>query len=63
MSDNYLTLIPTAPYWQPGRAAAHHAKAAPSALLPDADARRGPTARWLQERYTEGFSTLLVTTP
>ncbi|MEV5527666.1 zinc ribbon domain-containing protein [Streptomyces prunicolor] len=95
MSDNYLTLIPTDPYWQPDRAAAHQAKAALSALLPDADARRGLTARWhdtvevvhcgtnletircphcgadssawwadaLQERYTEGFSTLLVTTP
>ncbi|MFG2784922.1 hypothetical protein ACGFY7_44765 [Streptomyces prunicolor] len=47
MSDNFLTVIPTDPYWQPGRAAAHHAKAALSALLPDADTRRGfAAATW-----------------
>ena len=46
MSDNYLTLIPTDPHWQPDQAAADHAKAALSALLPDADARRGLKATW-----------------
>lgn len=46
MSDNYLTVIPTDPHWQPTRAAADRAKAALSALLPDADARRGLEAFW-----------------
>ncbi|MBK3569064.1 MULTISPECIES: hypothetical protein [unclassified Streptomyces] len=46
MSDNYLTVIPADPHWHPDRAAANHATAALSALLPDADARRGLSARW-----------------
>ncbi|MGW2235466.1 hypothetical protein [Streptomyces sp. NPDC001759] len=33
MSDNYLTVIPTDPYWQPGRDAADRAAAALSRML------------------------------
>ncbi|MFE0521356.1 hypothetical protein [Streptomyces sp. NPDC058954] len=46
MSDNYLTVIPTDPYWQPGRDAADRAAAALSRMLPDDDARRGLEAKW-----------------
>ncbi|MFJ9721715.1 hypothetical protein ACIRP3_03115 [Streptomyces sp. NPDC101209] len=46
MSDNYLTVIPTDPYWQPGRDAAERASAALSRMLPDDDARRGLEATW-----------------
>jgi len=95
VSDNYLTVIPTDPSWQPDRDAADHAAAVLSGLLPDNDARRGLDVRWhgtveavscggnletiscphcgtesgdwwgeaVQERYDEGFSTLLVTVP
>ncbi|MGQ4389403.1 hypothetical protein [Streptomyces sp. SAS_270] len=41
MSDNYLTVIPTDPYWQLGREAADRAAAVPAGMLPDDDARRG----------------------
>ncbi|MBK3639363.1 zinc ribbon domain-containing protein [Streptomyces sp. MBT33] len=46
MSDNYLTVIPTDPYWQPGRDAADRTAAALSRMLPDDDARRGLEAKW-----------------
>ncbi|MFD8692993.1 hypothetical protein [Streptomyces sp. NPDC059651] len=46
MSDNYLTMIPTDPYWQPGEDAADRAAAALSHMLPDDDARRGLEAKW-----------------
>ncbi|MGW3098741.1 hypothetical protein ACWDCC_35470 [Streptomyces sp. NPDC001102] len=38
-------MIPTDPYWQPGRDAAERASAALSRILPD-DARRGLEAKW-----------------
>ncbi|MFJ4846283.1 MULTISPECIES: hypothetical protein [unclassified Streptomyces] len=46
MSDNYLTVIPTDPYWQPGKDAADRAAAALSRMLPDDDARRGLATAW-----------------
>ncbi|MEV6785756.1 hypothetical protein [Streptomyces sp. NPDC051098] len=46
MSDNYLTVIPTDPYWRPGRDPADRATAALSRMLPDDDARRGLEAKW-----------------
>ncbi|EKX63330.1 hypothetical protein Sipo8835_25475 [Streptomyces ipomoeae] len=46
MSDNYLTVIPTDPYWQPGRDAADRAAAVLSGMLPDDDARLGLDAQW-----------------
>ncbi|MFJ9815279.1 hypothetical protein ACIRU3_08395 [Streptomyces sp. NPDC101151] len=46
MSDNYLTVIPTDPYWQPSKGAADRAAAELSGMLPDADARPGPAATW-----------------
>lgn len=46
MSGNYLTVIPTDPYWQPARDAANRAAAVLSGLLPDDDARRGLEAKW-----------------
>ncbi|RCH59779.1 zinc ribbon domain-containing protein [Streptomyces sp. SDr-06] len=41
MSDNYLTVIPTDPYWRPDEDAADRAAAVLSRMLPDDDARRG----------------------
>ncbi|MFI1170198.1 hypothetical protein [Streptomyces melanogenes] len=46
MSDNYLTVIPADPYWQPSKDAADHAAVLLSAMLPDDDARRGLEAKW-----------------
>ncbi|MFF9839280.1 hypothetical protein [Streptomyces sp. NPDC013740] len=46
MSDNYLTVIPTDPYWQPRRDAADRAAVVLSGLLSDDDARRGLEAKW-----------------
>ncbi|MFF8909591.1 hypothetical protein [Streptomyces olivaceoviridis] len=46
MSDNYLAVIPTDPYWQPGKDAADRAAAMLSGMLPDDDARRGLEAKW-----------------
>ncbi|MET8561057.1 hypothetical protein ABZV75_10865 [Streptomyces flaveolus] len=46
MSDNYLTVIPTDPYWQPSEDAADRAAAVLSGMLPDDDARRGLEAKW-----------------
>jgi hypothetical protein len=46
MSDNYLTVIPTDPYWQPGEDAAERAAAVLSRMLPDDDARRGLETQW-----------------
>ncbi|CAM5720515.1 MULTISPECIES: hypothetical protein [Streptomyces] len=46
MSDNYLTVIPTDPHWQPSKVAADRAAAMLSEMLPDDDARRGLEAMW-----------------
>ncbi|MFC9077893.1 hypothetical protein ACFTY7_12815 [Streptomyces sp. NPDC057062] len=46
MSDSYLTVIATDPYWQPRRDAADRAAAVLSGMLPDDDARRGLQAMW-----------------
>ncbi len=46
MSDNYLTVIPVDPYWQPSKGAADRAAARLSGMLPDDDARRGLEAKW-----------------
>ena len=46
MSDNYLTVIPTDPYWRPGREAADRAAAVLAGMLPDDDARRGMDVMW-----------------
>ncbi|WP_210583491.1 AMP-binding protein [Streptomyces sp. GESEQ-35] len=46
MSDNYLTVSPTDPYWRPGKDAADRAVALLSGMLPDDDARRGLEAKW-----------------
>ncbi|MFD5424059.1 hypothetical protein [Streptomyces sp. NPDC127084] len=46
MGDNYLTVIPTDPYWQPSQDAADRAAAVLSGMLPDDDARSGLEARW-----------------
>ncbi|MER5755300.1 hypothetical protein [Streptomyces sp. NPDC002088] len=46
MSDNYLTVIPTDPYWQPSQAEADHAAAVLSEMLPDSDARSGMQVTW-----------------
>ncbi|MFJ6690121.1 hypothetical protein [Streptomyces sp. NPDC091294] len=46
MSDSYLTVIPTDPYWRPIEDAADRAAAVLSGLLPDDDARRGLEAKW-----------------
>jgi len=46
MSDNYLTVIPTDPYWQPGREAADRAAVVLAGMLPDDDARRGMDVQW-----------------
>ncbi|MET9821921.1 hypothetical protein ABZ038_09900 [Streptomyces sp. NPDC006349] len=46
MSDNYLTVIPVDPYWQPSKDAAGRAAAVLSGMLPDDDARRGLEAKW-----------------
>ncbi|WP_189314490.1 hypothetical protein [Streptomyces brasiliensis] len=48
MSDNFLTVIPADPYWQPGQAQADHAAAMLSGMLPDDDARRGMEATWCE---------------
>ncbi|MGW4698822.1 hypothetical protein [Streptomyces sp. NPDC004285] len=45
MSDNYLTVIPTDPYWQPSEDAADRAAVVLSGMLSD-DARRGLEAKW-----------------
>ncbi|WP_276328755.1 hypothetical protein [Streptomyces erythrochromogenes] len=41
MSDDYLTVIPTDPYWQPRTDAGDRAAVALARRLPDDDARRG----------------------
>ena len=46
MSDNYLTVIPTDPYWWPSKDAAERAAALLSGMLPDDDARRGLETTW-----------------
>lgn len=46
MSGNYLTVIPTDPYWQPSRDAADRAAGVLSGMLPDDDARQGLEAKW-----------------
>ncbi|MGW8353302.1 hypothetical protein [Streptomyces wedmorensis] len=46
MSDNYLTVIPTDPYWQPSKDAADRAAVVLSGMLSDDDARRGLEAKW-----------------
>ncbi|MFJ4206645.1 hypothetical protein ACIP2Y_44590 [Streptomyces sviceus] len=46
MSDDYLTVIPTDPYWRPSKDAADRAAAVLSGMLPDDDARRGLEAKW-----------------
>ncbi|MFF3689796.1 hypothetical protein [Streptomyces sp. NPDC002187] len=46
MSDNYLTVIPTDPYWQPSTDAGDRAAAALARMLPDDDARRGLETQW-----------------
>ncbi|WP_326632753.1 MULTISPECIES: hypothetical protein [unclassified Streptomyces] len=46
MSDNYLTVIPTDPYWRPSKDAADRAAAVLSGMLPDDDARHGLEAKW-----------------
>ncbi|MFI6493252.1 hypothetical protein [Streptomyces sp. NPDC050564] len=46
MSVNYLTVIPTDPYWQPSQDAADRAEAVLYGMLPDDDARRGMEAKW-----------------
>ncbi|MFF3504966.1 hypothetical protein [Streptomyces sp. NPDC003247] len=46
MGDNRLTVIPTDPYWRPGRDAADRAAAVLCGMLPDDDARRGLDATW-----------------
>ncbi|MFJ4833817.1 hypothetical protein ACIP79_28490 [Streptomyces sp. NPDC088747] len=46
MSDNYLTVIPTDPYWQPSKDAADRAAAVLSGMLPDDDAHHGLEAKW-----------------
>ncbi|MFG3101453.1 hypothetical protein ACGFZL_13150 [Streptomyces sp. NPDC048182] len=46
MSDNYLTVIPTDPHWQPGEEAGERAAGVLGGMLPDDDARRGLEARW-----------------
>lgn len=46
MSDNYLTVIPTDPHWQPGTDAADRAVTVLCGMLPDDDARRGLEVRW-----------------
>ncbi|MCX5559747.1 hypothetical protein [Streptomyces sp. NBC_00038] len=46
MSGNFLTVIPTDPYWQPSRDVADRAAAVLSGMLPDDDAHRGLEAKW-----------------
>ncbi|SED65626.1 hypothetical protein [Streptomyces sp. Ag109_O5-10] len=46
MSDNYLTVIPADPYWQPTQDVADRAAAVLSTMLPDDGARRGLEAQW-----------------
>ncbi|MGW6619491.1 hypothetical protein ACWGA0_39335 [Streptomyces erythrochromogenes] len=46
MSDDYLTVIPTDPYWQPSTEAGDRAAAALARMLPDDEARRGLQAQW-----------------
>ncbi|MFD9042528.1 hypothetical protein [Streptomyces bottropensis] len=46
MSDNYLTVIATDPYWRPSKDAADRVAAVLSGMLPDDDARRGLEAKW-----------------
>ncbi|PKV82588.1 hypothetical protein [Streptomyces sp. TLI_146] len=46
MSDDFLTVIPTDPHWQPGKEAAERASAALSGMLPDSDARLGLRVQW-----------------
>lgn len=46
MSGNYLTVIPTDPYWRPSKDAADRAAAVLSGMLPDDDARHGLEAKW-----------------
>ncbi|MER6084223.1 hypothetical protein [Streptomyces sp. NPDC001833] len=46
MSDNYLTVIPADPYWQPSKDAAERAASVLSGMLPEDDARSGLEAKW-----------------
>lgn len=46
MSDDYLIVIPTDPYWQPSRSAADRAAAVLSGTLPNDIARRGMEVEW-----------------
>ncbi|MFD8914324.1 hypothetical protein [Streptomyces sp. NPDC059575] len=45
MSDDYLTVIPTDPHWQPSRDAGERAAAVMSGMIPG-EARRGLEGQW-----------------
>ncbi|MGV9279094.1 hypothetical protein [Streptomyces sp. NPDC003730] len=46
MSDDYLTVIPTDPWWQPAKEAADRAAAVVAGLLPDRDWTVAPEVKW-----------------
>lgn len=46
VSDNYLTVIPTDPWWQPAEEAAERAAAVVTGLLPDRDGLGEEEVKW-----------------